>query len=110
VTTTISAKVSQDLDERIEKAREEGETKSAAIGRLIRDGLEAHASDQLHPASFALALLATAFFFGSPEVTISLNVAGVPAYAVGLLLYVLATLLNRESVRERLTSLYTRVQ
>ncbi|WP_156037911.1 hypothetical protein [Haloferax prahovense] len=44
MTTTISAKVSEDLAQRIEDAREDGETRSHAIGRLLRTGLEADPS------------------------------------------------------------------
>jgi hypothetical protein len=36
----ISAEVSDDLKERIEQAQEEGESRSAAVRRLVRDGLD----------------------------------------------------------------------
>jgi len=37
----IGADVSDDLKERVDDAREEGENRSAAVRRLLRDGLEA---------------------------------------------------------------------
>jgi len=40
MSVTISTKVPEELAERIEEAQEEGESKSAAVRRLIRDGLD----------------------------------------------------------------------
>ena len=40
MSTTISAKVSEDLKKEVDEAREDGESRSAAVGRLVRDGLE----------------------------------------------------------------------
>jgi hypothetical protein len=107
---TVGADVSEDLRERIDEYREDNESRSAAVRRLLRAGLDAEEADQLHPASLALVLLATLIFGASPQVTISFNVAGVPMYAVALLLFTVAALLNRESVRERLRGLYTRIR
>ena len=42
----ISTDVPKDLAERIEEAREGGESRSACVRRLIRAGLEAEADDQ----------------------------------------------------------------
>lgn len=105
----ISADVSEDVRDQVDGAREEGESRSAAVRRLLRAGLDAENSDQLHPISLALAFLATVIFFGSPEVTVSLDLAGVPTYAVGLLLFGLAALLNRKTVRDTLTRQYKRI-
>lgn len=40
MTTTISAKVPEELADEIEAERDEGESRSACINRLLRDGLD----------------------------------------------------------------------
>jgi Arc/MetJ-type ribon-helix-helix transcriptional regulator len=45
VSVTISTKVPEELDERIERAKDEGENTSACVRRLIRAGLETEDTD-----------------------------------------------------------------
>jgi Arc/MetJ-type ribon-helix-helix transcriptional regulator len=45
VSVTISTKVPEELDERIERAKDEGENTSACVRRLIRAGLKTEDTD-----------------------------------------------------------------
>jgi hypothetical protein len=56
VSVTISTKVPEELDDRIDAAREEGENTSACVRRLIRAGLEAEETDGIRISNRAFVL------------------------------------------------------
>jgi Arc/MetJ-type ribon-helix-helix transcriptional regulator len=92
VSITISTKVPEELDERIDAAREEGENTSACVRRLIRAGLEAEDTDGIRLSSRAFVLqtigwlgaLATVGAFGSFDRW--LGFVGLAAFVAVLLL------------------------
>jgi len=51
---TISTKVPEDLEEKIEEHREEGESRSAAVRRLVREGIDAEESTTPDALAFGL--------------------------------------------------------
>ena len=85
----ISTDVSEDLADRVEEHQEEGESRSAAIRRLLRAGIEAEEADRFPAAEFALvtsgivvAALGAGGSLGIVWVGIGLLLAGIGA-AVG---------------------------
>lgn len=85
--TTISAKVSEELAERIDAAKDEGESRSAAIARLLRAGLDAEQSQ--HSITLPVLLL----WFGTIAISAQyatasglLGPAGLISAAVGIAL------------------------
>lgn len=100
MTTTISAKVSEDLAQRIEDEREDGETRSHAIGRLIRTGLEANPTDT--SLTLPIVLLWTGTLFLTAAYTDATGIIG-PAGAV---LTIAGLALTRDDVYNGLADVY----
>lgn len=97
----ISADVPDDLAERIEEAQEEGESRSAAVRRLLRTGLDAENS-QHTPAIAWWFLTVGGFLFTAAYIDAS------PAALVGgagVVLFVAGFALSRETVRHELAEL-----
>jgi hypothetical protein len=101
---TISAKVNDELLERIEEAREgeppDQETRSAAMTRLIRDGLDAQEEEDTPPTLLIM------MWVGTLLIAMQYASATDPAGPVGLGLVALAILLDRDAVSARLKAVY----
>jgi len=89
----ISADVSDDLKDRIEAAREDGESRSAAVKRLIRAGLDGDSGNSLG-IGYGLIWAGSAFLF----VTVEWSLQTIPADAmavVGILLMTAGAIYGR---------------
>lgn len=102
---TISTKVPEELAERIADEQEEGESRSATVRRLIRDGLDAEEPDP-HTVSFPILLM----WFGSLAIAAQYVEATGALGLVGLFALLTGALLTRETLVGRVkavTSRYT---
>ena len=97
---TISAKVSDDLLERIEEAQEEGESRSATVRRLVRTSLDEQ--DSPHRITLPVVLM----WAGSVAVAAQYASASGAIGPAGLAALALGFLLTYDTVNERLTSVY----
>ncbi|RLM53145.1 hypothetical protein DVK02_15075 [Halobellus sp. Atlit-31R] len=102
MSVTISTKVPEQLDEQIEAAGEEGESKSATVRRLIRAGLR---SGEKSPHAVSLPILL--MWFGSVAASAQYATASGALGPAGLVALLLGILLTRESITSRLKALRT---
>lgn len=81
--TTIGADVPEELRDRIDEYRDDNESRSAAVERLVRTGLEAEATDQ-NPVSIYLLLIVGSLALGTAIEPVAQSgvfvAAGVSAY------------------------------
>lgn len=96
---TISTKVPEELAERIEDAREEGENRSACVRRLVRAGLRDDTGERT-PLPTAL------MWIGSIFVTANYVSATGFTGPLGVALLVGGFLLTNESINDRVRTAY----
>lgn len=86
----ISADVPDDLAERVEESREEGESRSAAVRRLVRTGLDADNSNAAVPTI----ILTT---FGAVTLGIAIDPVAPPEFLVAVagVAFAIAAFLSR---------------
>jgi hypothetical protein len=99
MSVTISTKVPEELAERIEEAREEGETRSATVRRLIRAGLETPDSPT-NPVPLVL------MWGGSVAVAAQYASATDPFGPLGIAAIVAGYLLTYQSVNDRVRRVF----
>lgn len=105
MSVTISAKVSEELNERIDEAREEGESKSKAIGRLIRTGLDGESSGV--GLNILLLWWGSIFIAASPDFLIEFRPFNISGVWFGLAVMLVGVVLSTErgtAAAERLWS------
>lgn len=89
MSTVISTGVTDEMDERIEALRDDGESKSAVVRRLIRDGLRAEETGERVPLRLVVAWLGSliaAAALVSPASTTSeaAGILGLGTFAVAI--------------------------
>jgi hypothetical protein len=86
MSVTISTKVPEELAERIEEAQEEGESKSAAVRRLIRAGLDGGDAEYHVPPHLYAVFMGSVLFLA--PITDSGTISGGAMMGLGALLVV----------------------
>jgi len=82
MTRTISTKLPEDLIDEIEEYQEDDESRSAAVRRLIRSGLDAERSDRSNPLISGVTTAGIVVAFLSVAGNVSLQVGAVAALLV----------------------------
>jgi hypothetical protein len=93
MTETISSKMPTELIERIEEAQEEGESRSATVRRLVRDGIEAQGSPDGYTITRPTAISLIGWFVIFPafgNVDQSIGYLGIALVIGGLIYAVIA--------------------
>jgi len=96
---TISTKVPEELAERIEEEREDGESKSACVRRLIREGIT-ETDSPTNPVAIVL------MWGGSVAVAAQYASATDPFGPLGIGAIVAGYLLTYESVNDRVSRVF----
>lgn len=97
----ISADVPEKVAEQIEEYQEDDESRSSAIRRLVRAGLDAETGQNDQPALVLIWLGSLFFVAAFADTTPSIGTLGAVTMVIGILLL-------RESVRNRIDRLYHR--
>jgi hypothetical protein len=101
--TTISAKVSPELVERLEEAKDDNESRSAAIARYIRAGLDAEQNP--HTVTLPLVLL----WFGSVSVATQYASASGIVGPAGIGFIIAGLALQNEDIARRVDAVHDRL-